>query len=200
MKRRLAALALLGTFAFAVITAESLPGLQPRLVVLLVVDQLRHDYLTRFDDLFRGGFRKLLDEGAIFDNARFRQAITLTSSGHATISTGRHPSQHGVTANYLYDPKRGQRVGAVYDPREKPVGGTGSTSSPGILEVPTLADRLKAQRPGSKAVGVSLKDRSAILLAGKKADGAYWISADCGCLVTSSYWCYFRSECDNHRE
>ena len=181
-------LALLGTFAFAVITAQSPPPRPPRLVVLLVVDQLRHDYLTRFDDLFQGGFRKLLDQGAVFNNARFRQAITLTSSGHATISTGRHPSQHGVTANYLYDPKRGQRVGAVYDPREKPVGGAGSTSSPGILEVATLADRLKAQRPGSKAVGVSLKDRSAILLAGKKADGAYWISADCGCLVTSSYY------------
>lgn len=184
MKRRLAACVLLGAFAFA----AGPPPSPPKLVVLIVIDQLRYDYLTRFDDLFQGGFRRLLDEGAVFTNAKFRHGITLTSPGHASIATGRHPSQHGVTANYRYDPEHGKRVNAVFDPAEKAVGGQGSNSSPRILEAPTLADMLKTQRPGSIAVGVSLKDRSAILLAGKKADGAYWISADCGCLVTSTYY------------
>jgi predicted AlkP superfamily pyrophosphatase or phosphodiesterase len=188
MMSRLAALALLGLFAFAALTAAGPPPPPPKLVVLIVVDQLRYDYLTRFENLFQGGFRRLLDEGAVFTNARFRQGMTLTSPGHATISTGRHPSQHGVTANYRYDPAAGKRVGAVFDPAEKAVGGAGSTSSPRILETPTLADLLKAQTVGSRTVGVSLKDRSAILLVGKKADGAYWVSADCGCVVTSSYY------------
>jgi len=188
MTSRLAACALLGSFAFAAVTAAGPPPAPPKLVVLIVIDQLRYDYLTRFDDLFQGGFRRLLDEGAVFTNARFRHAITLTSPGHATIATGRHPSRHGVTANYRYDPEYGKRVNAVFDPAEKAVGGKGSTSSPRILEAPTLADSLKAQRAGSQAVGVSLKDRSAILLAGKRADGAYWLSADCGCLVSSSYY------------
>ena len=173
---------------FAAMADESPPSPRPKLVVVIVIDQLRYDYLTRFDELFQGGFRTLLDEGAVFTNARFRHGITLTSPGHATISTGRHPSEHGVTANYFYDAEHGKRVGAVYDPAETAVGGAGSTSSPRILEASTLADLLESQQRGSKAVGVSLKDRSAILLAGKKATGAYWISADCGCLVTSSYY------------
>lgn len=188
MNRFLAACALLGALAYGVIAAGEPAPPRPKLVVLVVIDQLRYDYLTRFDDLFKGGFRKLLDEGAVFTNARFRHAITLTSPGHASIATGRHPSAHGVTANYLYDPKQGKRFGAVVDPTEKAVGGTGSSSSPRILEAPTLGDRLKHAHPDSKVVGVALKDRSAILLAGAKADGAYWVSADCGCLVTSSYY------------
>jgi len=188
MSRFLAACALLGVLACGVIAAGQPASPRPKLVVLVVIDQLRYDYLTRFDDLFKGGFRKLLDEGAVFTNARFRQAITLTSPGHATIATGRHASAHGVTANYLYDPKVGKRVGAVLDPDEKAVGGAGSSSSPRILKAPTLGDQLKKAHPDSKVVGVALKDRSAILLAGAKADGAYWISADCGCLITSSYY------------
>ena len=187
MSRLLAAWALLGVLASGVIAAGEPDSPRPKLVVLVVIDQLRYDYLTRFDGLFKGGFRKLLDEGAVFTNARFRQAITLTSPGHATIATGRHASAHGVTANYLYDAKAGKRVGAVVDPDEKAVGGAGSSSSPRILKTPTLGDRLKNAHADSQVVGVALKDRSAILLTGAKADGAYWISADCGCLVTSSY-------------
>ena len=191
MSRFPAACALLGILTGGVIAAGKPPESSPRrpkLAVLVVVDQLRYDYLTRFDGLFRSGFRRLLDEGAVFTNARFRHAITLTSPGHATIATGRHASAHGVTANYLYDAKQGRRVGAVVDPAEKSLGGAGSSSSPRILKAPTLGDRLKQARPDSKVVGVALKDRSAILLTGAKADGAYWISAECGCLITSSYY------------
>ena len=185
---RFLAFTLLGVLTLGVIATEKPAPGRPKLVVLVVIDQLRYDYLTRFDDLFKGGFRRLLDDGAVFTNAKLQHAITLTSPGHATISTGRHPATHGVTANNRYDPKYGKRVGAVYDPSEQAVGGTGSTSSPRILEASALGDRLKAAHPEAKVVAVASKDRSAILLAGKKADGAYWLSVDCGCLVTSSYY------------
>ena len=160
----------------------------PRLIVVIVVDQMRYDYLTRFRDLYQGGFRTLLDKGAVFTEARFRHALTVTAPGHAAIMTGRHPASSGITSNNWFDPDLNAERTAVADPDYGPVGGAGSGASPRSLLVDTFGDRLKQKNPASRVVGISIKDRSAILMAGRDADAAYWYSASCGCFVTSSYY------------
>ncbi len=162
-------------------------GARPRLVVLLVVDQLRTDYLERFRDHYEEGLHWLLEHGATFPDSAFRHSATVTSVGHATISTGLHPSTHGIVGNSWWEAARGW-VYSVEDESFPPVGGPGSGRSPRSLLADTLGDRLKARYPGSKVYSISTKDRSAILLAGKQADGAFWFEPDCGCLVTSGYY------------
>ena len=181
-------LAALCGLALALTLANSRPAGPPRLTVLIVVDQLRFDYLTRFEDLYKGGFRRLLDQGALFTEARYRHALTLTGPGHAAIATGLHPSHTGVVGNDWYDGDRKQKVNCIADPDYQPVGGSGRQASPQSLLAPTLGDRLKSRNPQSTVVALSTKDRGAILLAGKKADAAYWYSDDCGCFITSSYY------------
>ncbi|MEZ5366856.1 MAG: alkaline phosphatase family protein [Bryobacterales bacterium] len=159
-----------------------------KLVVLVVVDQMRGDFLTRFNDLYNGGFKRLLDDGAVFPDAAYRHAVTVTAAGHATIGTGQHPSHHGVVGNTWWNYEMGKDQNCVLDQTASPVGGDGPKASPSTELVETLGDRLKDLDAESKVVGVSWKDRSAILPAGHKADGAYWFSADCGCFITSSYF------------
>ena len=160
----------------------------PRLIVVIVVDQMRYDYLTRFQDLYQGGFRTLLDKGAVFTEARYRHALTLTAPGHAAIMTGRHPATSGITSNQWFDPDLNAIRTAVADPDYRAVGGPGSGASPRSLLVDTFGDRLKQKNPAGRVVAVSIKDRSAILMAGRDADAAYWYSAACRCFVTSSYF------------
>ena len=189
--RKALALAVLGAtvaLALAAVLAGPPASSFPRLAVLIVIDQFRFDRLSELDGLFGDGLRTLLDQGASFTNARFRHGITLTAPGHAAISTGMHPSHTGITANNFYDPRLKKRIVSVFDPEENTVGGAGSTSSPRRLLVDTLGDRLKRKHPDARVVSLALKDRSAILLAGREADGAYWFSTQCGCWVTSSYY------------
>ena len=159
-----------------------------KLVLLIVVDQMRADFLTRFDDLYTGGFKRLLEEGAVFPDAAYRHAVTVTAAGHATIGTGQHPSSHGVVGNTWWDYGLGSDRNNVFDPSVEPIGGPGPKASPRPLLVDTLGDKLKQVHPESKVVGVSWKDRSAILPAGRQGDGAFWFSAECGCFVSSSYY------------
>lgn len=165
---------------------------QPKLLVVIVVDQFRADYLTRFDTLFTGGFRTLLDEGAVFENAAWRHALTLTAAGHASIMTGVHPAQSGMIANNWYDPAAndgaGGMVNCVDDADYLPVGGPGRSASTRGLLAETLGDRLKQQYAGAKVVSLSFKDRAAMLMGGHAADGTYWFSPGCGCFITSSYF------------
>ena len=165
-----------------------LPAGAPRLILLVVVDQLRYDYLTRFEDLYTGGFRRLLEQGALFTEARYRHGVNVTAVGHATIVTGRHPSHHGIVGNRWYDPAFRRDVGAVEDPAYAPVAGSGVRASPRNLLVPTLGDLLKQSDPRSKTVAIGTKDRVAVLLAGRAGDAAYWFSDQCGCLITSNYF------------
>ena len=190
MTKALALVVLSATIALALVAvlAGPPPSVSPRLVVLIVVDQFLYDRLTALDGLFRDGLRTLLDEGASFTNAKFRHGITLTAPGHASISTGLHPSHTGITANNVYHPGLKKRVVSIFDPKEKAVGGPGSTTSPRRLLAATLGDHLKRKHPNSRSVSLAMKDRSAILLAGREADAAYWFSTDCGCWVTSSYY------------
>ena len=167
---------------------DPLPDGAPRLILLVVIDQLRYDYLTRFEDLYTGGFRTLLERGALLTEARYRHGVNKTAAGHATIVTGRHPSHHGVVGNNWYDGELGRKVTAEEDPDYPPVGGPGDKVSPRNLLAPTLGDRLKERDPRSKVVGMGMKTRVAVTLTGRKGDAAYWFSKDCGCLITSSYF------------
>jgi predicted AlkP superfamily pyrophosphatase or phosphodiesterase len=160
----------------------------PRLAVVVVVDQMRADYAARFEDQFEAGFERLTREGAIFEAAHHDHAATLTAPGHATIATGTHPARHGIVGNSWWDRGTKRRVTSVSDPDVTPVGGTGEGSSPHRLLRPTLGDWLKQASPDSKVFSLALKSRSAILLGGREADGAYWFDDESGRFETSTWY------------
>lgn len=150
-----------------------------RLGVVVVVDQMRPEYLDR-SDLPEGGFRRLRLEGALFLNARHLHIPTETGPGHAALSTGRTPSVHGIVANDWYDRASGSETYCVADS----VYGIG----PEHLLGPTLADWLKSSDPKSRVFSVSGKDRAAVLLGGRKPDLALWFDRTGGVFTTSSYY------------
>ena len=166
---------------------------KPRLVLLVVVDQLAYNYIERFDALYDGGFRRLLDEGASFSNAKYRHGATVTAAGHATISSGRFPSHTGMVNNAWrgYDPtEKFTNINCVADFTEglRPIGGEGAVASPKNMLADSIGDLLKRQHQGSKVVSISWKDRAANLMAGREADAAFWFSSACGCFITSSHF------------
>lgn len=182
-----AALSLLASFPSGALHAQD----PPPLTVVLVVDQMPIHLLERYDDRFEGGLRRLLDRGAVLTRARHRHGIPHTAPGHATLSTGQHPSTHGIVSNNWPDRSTGRWIYAVGDSTAPLVGGDGPGRSPARLESPTLGTLLKAARPGARVVSVAPKDRSAILMGGRDADGAYWFDARTGRWITSSW---YRSE------
>jgi predicted AlkP superfamily pyrophosphatase or phosphodiesterase len=161
---------------------------RPRLVLALSIDQMRYDYLVRFAPLFKGGFKALLDKGAVFTSARYRHACTETGPGHSVILSGRSPNHSGIVANSWYDSVSRKSVNVVDDPVQAPIGGLGRAASPANFIGFTLGDVLKKTSPASRVVGVSLKDRAAILMAGRRADAAYWYEAKEGHFITSTYY------------
>ena len=164
----------------------------PSLVVFLSIDQMRYDYLERFGDLFTGGFRRLLDQGAVFSNAQHMHAHTGTAPGHASLSTGCHPSAHGILANYTYMQAVKKDLYCVTDTSTQLVGITLEPPFPGAspfrLMRPALGDWLKGQQPASKVYGVALKDRSGVLMAGHKADGVFWFNEVTTRFVSSDFY------------
>jgi predicted AlkP superfamily pyrophosphatase or phosphodiesterase len=180
----------IGVIAFLLIVP--LPGqeqpFKPRLILVLAIDQMRYDYLTRFNDLYEGGFRTVLDHGAVFTNARYRHSATETGPGHSVILSGMHPSHSGIVANDWWDAYRKKSVNVVEDPVQSPVGGEGRGASPVNFLGFTLGDVLKAKNPNSHIVGISLKDRSAVLMAGHRGDAAYWYETNGGNFITSTYY------------
>jgi len=167
--------------------AQNLP-VKPRLVLVLSIDQMRFDYLTRFGPLYKGGLRMLLDRGAVFTNANYRHSATETGPGHSVILSGRHPSHSGIVANEWYDTYLRKTVNVVDDPVQRPVGGSGRSASPANTLSFTIGDVLKAKSPQAHVVGVSLKDRSAILMGGRRADAAYWYETSGGNFITSTFY------------
>ncbi len=163
-----------------------------RLVVGVVIDQFRYNYLTRFEDQFgEGGFKRLLTEGAVFTNANYIHTPTYTACGHATFMTGATPAMNGIVGNEWYDRDSGKRVTSVIDEKTKLLGGReGATGmSPHRLIGTTIGDEMKLASSGkSKVIGISNKDRSAILSAGIRPNGAYWFSSDTGNFVSSTYY------------
>ena len=166
---------------------------QPKLVVGVVVDQMRYDYLTRFWDRFgEGGFKKLVSEGFNFRNNHFNYVPTYTGPGHASVFTGAAPETHGIISNSWYSKFEEQTVYCVGDPEVKPVGTKSDAGkmSPHRLVTTSVADenRLHTQMRG-KTIGIALKDRGAILPAGHTANAAYWFHGqDEGKWITSSFY------------
>jgi predicted AlkP superfamily pyrophosphatase or phosphodiesterase len=163
-----------------------------RLVVGIVIDQFRYDYLMRFHDQFgEGGFKRLLNGGAVFTNANYIHVPTYTACGHATFMSGATPSMNGIIGNEWYDRESGKRVTSVSDGKVKLLGGPAGAagSSPSRMLGSTIGDELKLASGGqSKVIGISLKDRAAILPSGKHPNGAYWYDMNTGNLVSSTYY------------
>lgn len=170
--------------------AQKAPA-RPKLVVLLVVDQMRGDYVDKFLDQWTGGLRRLVDEGAWFRDAAFPYAVTETCVGHATISTGALPTSHAMVANAWWDRESQKMVTCTADPNAKNSGYAGVSAKGGDsawrMEVPAFAEELKFQTNGAtRVVTFALKARAAITMAGHKADAVTW--ADGGGWVTSSVY------------
>ncbi len=163
---------------------------QPKVMVGIVVDQMRYDFLARYGDRFcDSGFKRLMNEGFTYTNAQYNYVPTYTGPGHASIYTGTTPSNHGIVANDWFDRSKGD---LMYCSEDTGVDGVGSTSkgmSPKNLYVITLTDQLALSTSGrSKIIGISVKDRSAIFPAGHAATGAYWFDPKVGKLVSSTWY------------
>ncbi len=165
----------------------------PRLAVLIVFDQMRGDYPTRWQELYgEGGFRRLQAEAAWYENCHYPYAHTVTAAGHASLSTGTVPRIHGIVSNEWFDRTSGETVLAAGSNRYSRVPAGESTkqsasAAPDRLLVPGLGDALKKGTNGKgRVVSLSFKDRSAVLLAGHQADACYWL--DGSAFVTSTYY------------
>lgn len=173
-------------------SATILAQQKPRLVVGIVVDQMRMDYLYRFKHKFSSnGFKRLTKHGFLFKNAHYNYVPTYTAPGHASIYTGTTPSNHGIIGNNWYSRKKGLSVYCVADLEVNGVGGSDKNGkmSPKNLQVTTITDELLAATNfQSKVVGISIKDRGAILPAGHNPTGAYWFDSSTGNFITSTYY------------
>jgi predicted AlkP superfamily pyrophosphatase or phosphodiesterase len=169
---------------------------RPALVVVISVDQLRSDYLERFRPYFgKEGFRRFLEKGAVYPEARWRHANTFTGPGHASIGTGLDPRHHGIVGNSWFDRVRDHAVYCAEDRGASWIGPPPNApripirpASPENLSAATVGDRLKEHYPGTRVVGLALKDRSAVLMAGRKADAVIWFEERFARFVTSSYY------------
>jgi predicted AlkP superfamily pyrophosphatase or phosphodiesterase len=190
MKRLLLSTVCLCAFAGSAGLAAGDQPRKPKLVLAVVIDQFRYDYLLRFRADYHAGLDRLLTRGAVFTDAHYPQAATVTAVGHSTFLTGAPPSMSGIIANEWYEREAGGMVTSVSDPKTFLVGGVGArtSASPRRLMVSTVGDELKMAGSESKVVSVSIKDRSAVLPGGHMADGAYWYDVDFQSWVTSSYY------------
>lgn len=165
---------------------------QPKLIVGVVVDQMRHDYIYRYWNRFgNGGFKKLVNEGFFFRNAHYNYVPTYTGPGHASIYTGTTPSTHGIISNDWFVKETGNEIYCTEDKNVKTVGSdskAGLMSSKNLL-VTTIGDELKlATNQQAKVFGVSLKDRASILPAGHSANGAFWFDGSTGTFISSTHY------------
>ncbi|UWZ82958.1 alkaline phosphatase family protein [Occallatibacter riparius] len=182
----------------------------PKLIVIVVIDQFRGDYLNRFHSEFKGrGFRLFTDEGAWFTNCYYDYANTKTAPGHATIGTGAYSDGHGIETNEWWDTSRDahHKISSVEDERYQLVDVPSNVipanlpnaqpsalkyligSSPRNLRATTLGDELRLATQGKARVfGVSLKDRASILPSGQSANAAYWLEPASGQFTTSTYY------------
>lgn len=190
MKKR--TLVYLATTAFiAAASAQSVTRqelIKPKLVVGIVIDQFRFDYLNRFHKEYTGGFARFFERGAVFANAHHEHFPTVTAIGHSTFLSGATPSISGIVGNSWYDRTTGKPVTSVSDETVQLLGAAGRGASPRRLLASTIGDELKMAGRKSKIVGVSIKDRSAILPAGHIADGAYWFDGPSGNFVSSTFY------------
>lgn len=187
-------------FFFAVLVMLSaFPGMsqninqRPKLVVGIVIDQMRWDYLYRYYDRYQpnGGFKQMINQGFSCENTFIPYTPTITACGHASIYTGSVPAINGITGNDWWDYTLAKMVYCTDDDSVKPVpdNRVGEPMSPKNLLVTTIGDELNlATNFRSKVIGIGLKDRGAILPAGHTANAAYWYSSSTGEWITSSYY------------
>ncbi len=178
--------------AVGLANAKAAPPKAPKLVVAILVDQLRYDYLDRFHAQFvEGGLRELTDKGAFMTFAQYNYYPTITAPGHASFFSGSSPMMHGVIANDWFDKRSGEMMYCVEDAGVSGVGtkpdAKAGKMSPCNFTGATVADQMRLHW-GSKVVSMSVKDRGAILPAGKKPAGAYWFESASGNFITSSYY------------
>lgn len=188
---------MLTALSWLLLTLQPLQPLQqprsseaPRLVVVLVVDQLIPEQLQRLGPSFTGGFKRLLEQGAVFWRATVDYAATETGPGHATLATGRHPARHGIVGNLFLEGPEHRVVYCVGDERTRPMtsdgAGAGTSCSPARMQGDALGDLLQARRPGSKTLAIAGKDRSAVLLGGQDPDAVLWWNGSAGGFASSS--------------
>jgi predicted AlkP superfamily pyrophosphatase or phosphodiesterase len=170
------------------IVAAQQPAPRPKLVVVIVIDQFRADFLQRFRPyLSPGGFNLFSRRGATFTDAAYQHAVTLTCPGHAVVLTGTYANVNGIIANQWYDPASGRQEYCAGDTTVTLIGTSGEGRSPKNLLGSTVGDELKRSTGGrGRVITMAGKDRSAIMLGGHQADGAYWMVDSL--VVTSSYY------------
>jgi len=176
------------------VTAPAYPSTinRPKLVVGMVVDQMRWDYLYRYYERYgKGGFKRLINEGFSAENTLIPYVPTLTACGHASVYTGTVPAINGIIGNNWFDPQLGRDVYCVEDKTAKTVGSTSNEGlmSPKNLLVTTLTDELRmATNFKSKVISISIKDRGAILPGGHTANAAYWYDDASGNFISSTHY------------
>lgn len=191
-KRSSAIILLISVFVKLSGQGAYLPPDKPRLVIGIVVEQMKYDQLEKFRDrLGENGIKRLINEGTYFKNASFEYMLTQSAPGHATISTGTEPSFHGITSDNWYLPLRNELIYCTKDIEVNPVGGSfeAGLHSPVNLQASTFSDELEmATNKNAKVFGVGMKENSAIFSAGHAADGAYWFDNITGTWMTSTYY------------
>jgi predicted AlkP superfamily pyrophosphatase or phosphodiesterase len=167
---------------------------RPKLVVGIVVDQMRWDYLYRYYDIYKptGGFKRMLGQGFTCENAFIPYTPTVTAPGHACAYSGSVPSINGIVSNYWWDYDRNKGVYCTDDDSVHTVGSASLTAgkmSPRNMFVTTITDELRlATNFRSKVIGIAIKDRGSILPAGHSANAAYWFDPSSGNFITSTYY------------
>ncbi|TDS58172.1 alkaline phosphatase PafA [Myroides indicus] len=177
-------------FSISVFADETLP--KPKLVVGMVIDQMRWDYLYKYYDRYsENGFKRLLSEGFSSENMLIDYVPTYTAIGHSTVYTGSVPAIHGIAGNDFIIQATGENMYCTQDDSVQAVGGEGKVGqqSPNNLLVSTVTDQLKlATNFQSKVIGIAIKDRGGILPAGHFADAAYWLDGATSDWITSTYY------------
>ncbi|MBK9732290.1 MAG: alkaline phosphatase family protein [Chitinophagaceae bacterium] len=164
---------------------------KPKLVVGIVIDQMRYDFIWRFWDLYGdGGFKRLVNEGFLCRNTHYNYFLTTTAPGHSTIYTGTTPAIHGIIDNNWFDRNTEQEIYCVSDPLTTTVGNevAAASASPFLLETSTITDELKLVSRESKVIGIALKDRAAIMPAGHLSNGSFWFDSKTGNWITSTFY------------
>jgi predicted AlkP superfamily pyrophosphatase or phosphodiesterase len=172
--------------------AAYLPPDKPKLVVGIIVEQLRYDQLEKFRNrLKENGIRRLLNEGTYFQNASYEYILTQSGPAHATIATGAEPSQHGIVSDNWYLPLRDELIYCTKDVSVDPVGGSYESGlhSPVNLQASTFTDELKlATNRKARVFSVGMKENPVIFSAGHSADGAFWYDKNTGTWMSSTYY------------
>lgn len=174
---------------FVVLTIPVLQAeTRPKLIVVIIVDQMRADYLDRFAPYENSGLHFFSTEGADFIHADYQHLPTETCVGHSVLLSGRNPEHTGIVGNEWYDRTTGKMEYCVADSVSTMIGGSGQPVSPRNLVGENFSDWLQASFPGARVYSLSLKDRAAILMGGHHPQGAFWFSHSNGAFVTSRYY------------